>query len=530
MLSDQPFYKKYGFLLLVNTAIIVLMVCLLPVRFETNDDAMMLLIGSGVYSGTPDAHLVFINYIYGLLVSFLYTYLPGIEWYTILFLSIHVIATSIITWRIANTQTPIVRKLIYILLFYAIEIWFIRYIQFTTTAAICALSGIILFLQDKKYQKILAIILFLLASLIRFESAFLILIICSPLGINYIIEQYKSRSYISIALISLFFILPVITKAIDSEVYNNNDEWKKYKEYNDYRGKINDNPNAEYFTDLPSNLYKSDYTLFLSFFPDTGVFDNATVKHLYSEIKGVSFFEKITNIPQNIRGYWTYIAIFLIFGIIQIILLKDRPSRIVLLTTLILFALLLIYISLEAILKYRVFLSIIVAFSWVLFATGEKIKDIKLIYKYTPILLILIFFLIRYPIRMERHDKAREETILQQKHLLDNLKPSDGHIIAYGASMYPEFVSPFRISNFYKNNRFLGLGWMANIPFNNGILDSYKDLIDKNAIYLNHQNLDMVFILLKNSISIHYNIDIDYKIIGKEKDYMVVRLITRQTD
>jgi len=503
----------------------------MPVRFETNDDAMMLLIGSGVYSGTPDAHLVFINYIYGLLVSFLYTFIPGVEWYTILFLSIHVIAISIIIWRIVNTETPIIRKVIYVLLFYAIEIWFIKYIQFTTTAGICALSGILLFLQDKKYQKTLGIILFVLASLIRFESAFLILIICSPLGINYLVEKYKSRSYLSIALIPLFFILPIIAKSIDSKVYNSNDQWKKYKEYNDYRGKINDNPNANDFTDLPSKLYKSDYMLFLSFFPDTGVFDNATVKHLYAEIKGVSIFEKMSNIPQNIRGFWKYIAILFVFGIIQVILLKGRTSKIILSATLILFALLLIYISLEATLKYRVFLSITMAFSWILFTTGVGLKNMKSLYKYTSaaLLLLLIFLLIRYPIRIRRHDKEIAKTIEQQDRLFDKLKPSDGYIVAYGASMCPEHRSPFQISKCYKNNRFLGLGWMANIPFNNGILDSYKDMIDKNTIYIHNKAFELSFILFKNSISIHYDIDIDYEIIGNEDEYMIVRLITRQT-
>ena len=36
----------------------------LSIRFETNDDVVMLMISSGAYSGTPDYHLVFINVIW----------------------------------------------------------------------------------------------------------------------------------------------------------------------------------------------------------------------------------------------------------------------------------------------------------------------------------------------------------------------------------------------------------------------------------------------------------------------------------
>ena len=532
MSSSQTFYQKFSFILLINTVVIVLFVYLFPIRFESNDDAMMLLIGSGVYSGVPDPHLVFINYLYGALVSFLYTYLPYIEWYTTLFILIHIVSFSIIVWKIINTETPIIRKIIYILLFLSIEIWFLKYLQFTTTSAICALSGIILFIGDKKYQKILALLLFILASLIRFESAFLVLITCLPIGVSYFVKQCKTKSYFSIICLSLFFILPIVTKSIDSNIYNDDSEWKKYKEYNDYRGRINDNPNAQYLIDLPPHIHQSDYILFLSFFPDTGVFDNDTVKTLYADINGVKFLDKIHNIPANIQKFLFFIIILLVFGIIQYILLKDKNAKITLLTSLLLFVMLLIYISLEATLKDRVFLSIVLAFSWILFITGESIKDNKTIYGYTPILLVLAFLLIRFPIiKIRKHDrKVIETTMAQQRNLFQKLQPSDGYIIAYGASMCPEYIYPFKISETYKKNNFLGLGWLANIPFNIGKLDSYEDMIDKNLIYIHEGLFEKTFALLKNSILVHYDINVNYEIIDQEKDYMIFRLITENSD
>ncbi len=54
-------WNKYGLialLLVVNAAFFALMAWVMPIRFEENDDVMMCMIANGLYSGSPDAHLV----------------------------------------------------------------------------------------------------------------------------------------------------------------------------------------------------------------------------------------------------------------------------------------------------------------------------------------------------------------------------------------------------------------------------------------------------------------------------------------
>ena len=46
-----------------NTFIVLLLYAILPIGFESDDDAVMLMISSGVFSGTPDEHIVFSNFI-----------------------------------------------------------------------------------------------------------------------------------------------------------------------------------------------------------------------------------------------------------------------------------------------------------------------------------------------------------------------------------------------------------------------------------------------------------------------------------
>lgn len=523
--NSKKIYQNFSFLLIANAILLILLIHILPVRFETNDDVMMLLIGSGIYSGSPDAHLVFINYIYGSLVSFLYTHFPGIEWYTVLMISIHILSISIISWKILGSNTSLIRKVIYLFIFYCIEINLIVYLQFTTTASLCALSGIILFVSDNLSKKILALLIFTLASLIRFESVFLILIINIPFGVYFLIKRFQSKSYSCILLLPMFFILPVLGKIIDNRIYSNETKWSTYKEYNDYRGRINDNPNAESFNDLPANITQSDYVLFLSFFADTNVFDNETVKLLYSKIKGVNFENKLKNIPSNLYVHRRLIFLIFLLAIIQILFIKEKVNRLILISTTILFFFLLIYISLEAILKFRVFISMIMAFCWILFITGYNILNKRFKYLYILVLFLFSFYLIRHSVREYRHDKRIiSKTIEQQKYLLSNLKPSDGYIIAFGASLSPEFLPPFNISKFYSEHRFLGLGWMAKIPFNEGKLDSFLDFVDKNAVYTNRYNFDKAFPLIKHSIYTHYDLDVHYDIICETDEYLIYRL------
>ena len=54
--------------------------CATPV-YETNDDLVMQGIASGFYTGHPDGHLVFTNFLVGRALQFLYGNWGGCNWY-----------------------------------------------------------------------------------------------------------------------------------------------------------------------------------------------------------------------------------------------------------------------------------------------------------------------------------------------------------------------------------------------------------------------------------------------------------------
>ena len=50
--------------------------------YDINDDVAMRNVAAGVITGTPDAHLIHVKYVLGLVISGLYAVLPGLDWYS----------------------------------------------------------------------------------------------------------------------------------------------------------------------------------------------------------------------------------------------------------------------------------------------------------------------------------------------------------------------------------------------------------------------------------------------------------------
>lgn len=172
-MSKKGVAFTYSLALGAWVAIFLFMSWALSIRFETNDDVVMLMISSGAYSGTPDYHLVFINVIYGLLLKGLYFILPGLEWYTILFSLFHIVSFSIILWVYSKRITTAFGQLLLLLLLLVLQAQFIVGFQFTTTAAIVACAGLSLYFERGKKVRFFGLFLFFIGSLIRFEAAML---------------------------------------------------------------------------------------------------------------------------------------------------------------------------------------------------------------------------------------------------------------------------------------------------------------------------------------------------------------------
>ncbi|WP_101689392.1 hypothetical protein [Dysgonomonas massiliensis] len=527
------FFEKYIVHLIINSIVILLIAQLLPMNYESNDDTAMLLFSSGVYSGTPDAHLVFINYIYGFLVSSLYRIYSGIEWYTVLFVVIHVVSFSIITWRLAVSKYNNVFKIIFLSLFCLIEVYCISALQFTTTAAVCALGSLLLYVSgNKTCTQILAILLFLLASLIRFEAAFLIFIIYSPLIGYHILQSDSSRKKIIVFLV-LLVSLPVLAKQIDGCIYDSDESWKKYKEYNLYRGMINDNLTVLDEDQLPANITESDYRLLGNFFPDTDVFNVEVLKEISEKNKGTTSHDKFYRVVFNLLIYQYHVCIIIFISFLLFILLPAR-GRIILFCSLLLLTMSFIYMSIIGTLKPRVFVSTILALCWVLFALSGMVKvERKTIVSIFIISLLALFISLSVDISkwynglkgLNRAFIPAQETLREYV----KSRPQEEIIVPYQSALRFEIYSPWEISKEAQQYKFRCLGWLSTIPLNDGEVDSFLDIIDQKTILIGKNNYRLFMKNIKKSISHHYGIEIQDNIIFENELYYLLKL-TKKND
>lgn len=167
---------------LVYTILFILLNKIYTLRFSTNDDSAMLLISSGSYTGTPDNHLVFINFIYGSILNVLYNVMPSIEWYTILFIALNIFSLASLTTIICKLSYNIIHRVFLVVLMISIFVYGSTVLQFTLTAAITATAGLSLIYM--RQYRFIGFFLVIVASLIRFEAAILIFLMASSLFLD----------------------------------------------------------------------------------------------------------------------------------------------------------------------------------------------------------------------------------------------------------------------------------------------------------------------------------------------------------
>ncbi len=117
--------------------------------FETNDDRIISEIFSGAMTGVPEAHTYYVDYTLGFLLSSLYRITTAIPWYggmlvLFQFLCCFFIADAFLS-RCRNKKA-LLFALSFIALTYAAEIYVIASIQYTSTAAMLAITGYLCFL------------------------------------------------------------------------------------------------------------------------------------------------------------------------------------------------------------------------------------------------------------------------------------------------------------------------------------------------------------------------------------------------
>lgn len=530
-------YKSFWFSALINFAMFLIASWLLPIRYEELDDTTQLLFASGAYTGTPDAHLVFLNYIYGMFVTFLYNNIGGVEWYTVCFAIIHIISLSIITWRIFNTKMHRAWKICGILILYLLEFYFIHNFQFTTTAALCATAAIILLIKGSRIQQYCAVGIFTLAAFVRFDSAFLVLAVCSPALLFYILKQQKKIA--TLFPLILFALIPFVGSVVDRKIYEKDADWKAYREYNYYRGAISDNPNAIKMNAYPTFVDSTDFMLFRGVFPDISVVNNEKAKQIYDYVKDVSLVDKLGNVyirdkyPINLRTHRTALIAFCVITIFLIVFLEDRKMKYLVGGTTLMLLLLFSYICLEGMIKDRVFYSAILPYAFILLYVFTNLKREVIVRCGIALFVGMVVFLgIDLVKKRKNKNNSFETRAAETIDILKQAKPllgDDEILIAYLNAITIEALPPYSLSEFYKNNRYTIINWTSTIPFNKGRMDSFLDIVDKNVIVASEWDVEHNLPIIQQNILVNHGIQTVVESVAKSGGIHLIRITSVQS-
>ncbi len=490
----------------------------LPVIYEENDDAAMLLISSGAYSGSPDAHLVFSNYFYGLLLKSLYAATAEVEWYSIAIILTHFIAFAVILSDILSRKTEATLKAVFLLLFVATELTLLLYLQFTTTAAVSSLAGLILIRRSAQPAQIAGAIIFVVATLIRFDAAVLVLLVFLPQLLR---ESIKNRTPVwTSSLTTLVLSLSIVSafRYADHAAYSRVPNWDTYSQYNSLRGTINDNPNAWKAVGQREDIISdTDYSLLLSFFPDPSIVTIASLEGVRTSLGSVPFAEKLDNAFSSFMRYDTSLALILLATVSLAFYSSDTAHRVVLLSSLLIFLSLIIYISLDASLKYRVFLSASLPLFYH-FATSASPRSTR---KFVSFAYLLVFVSL-IPLTSallwtsfdiaKRNQQVQAEFKAQHDLLVDYLGDPAKRVVALLPDYALQGQSPFAISKTHFEGRIFFGGWFSGIPLNEHEFMSFAALIDGHGLLLKRKSAWLIP-LIARSIQQNYGIQVNSKIV-----------------
>ena len=272
-----------------------------------------------------------------------------VNWHTMFLLVMQFICFTIIGTLIVRKSNNKLSYLLYVIFASVCYTSLLQLIQYTSVAALLILTSFFIFInyieENKKSKKyiLLYIILFTIGIMIRMQS----LLIIAPFFAIYFVyklilflrKKLNKENIIKIIKHYLVFLgITVIVYLSNYIIYNTDDVYKNYMEYNDIRATLQDisyagyEENKEVFDEI--GWSKNDHYLFYTFnFGDENVYSKENLEKIYdykkqnNDIYNFDFdVEDILNsVIDQMKDILPYISlVFLGFFVVAIYTNKDK--------------------------------------------------------------------------------------------------------------------------------------------------------------------------------------------------------------
>gem|GEM_PF-2022471 len=281
--------------------------------YETSDDTMMNYIAAGTLNGEPSQYLVFSNYLEGVFLKWLFVRFPGINWYPLFLYSIQLLAFVQITYVLNKANSSRLFFGLYILIYAIFVVYVIINIQFTSTAFLAGIAGLLtlLHLIKNNTTKPLSILkmtgFLLLCVLVRWESYVGLLVITAPVLIYHFRKPVFSKKHFIYGVTLLF---PLLLIYVNLQCYASISSTHNYIQYQLATHKI-----LDYDSEMSANtlqqvdLTTTDYKLLNTYFwADDKVFTQEKIVQL------AGLKSNVLDLPKGVDVLVNYATSFLFYG------------------------------------------------------------------------------------------------------------------------------------------------------------------------------------------------------------------------
>ena len=342
--------KKYlVIVVIVNLLIFATVNLLFNIKYEQVDDFIIYNLYSGL-DGTYNIHGVYIHPMICLILSLLFRIIPIINWHSIFLLGAQFICFTLIGYNILKKNDNMVSIVLYTIFASIFYTSLLMMIQYTSVAALLISTSLVLLIdmnegQEKKSlkYKILIFTLFTIGLMTRMQS---LIIVLPFMGIYFITKLFefikmqtlKKEFWKLVKDYIIYFVITLVVYGSSLIIYDSNDMYKTYMEYNDIRTflqditKVSYDNNKEIFDEI--GWSKNDYYMFYTFnFGDENIYSKDNLEKIWNykiQKDGKYNFNKnlkevFDSFVSETMNTYTYISIFLIcLFIINVLINKEK--------------------------------------------------------------------------------------------------------------------------------------------------------------------------------------------------------------
>lgn len=311
--------KKPGFkIAIINIMIFAICNMIYSLKYEQVDDMIIYGLYSGL-DGTYNIHGVYIHPFICAILSTLYRIIPVINWHTIFLLSMQFICFSVIGTILVNRNNSPKSYIMYTIFASVCYTALLLLIQYTSVSALLIATAFFIIFdmieQNRKSKKrlIFASILFAIGIMTRMQS----ILIIAPFFAIYLIykfgkyiinktEENKKNIQELLKEYVVLVIIAIIVYVSNVLIYNTNETYKNYIEYNNLRAELQDlsytnyEENKKIFDEI--GWSKNDHYLFYTFnYGDENVYSKENLQKIidYKKENGEKY-----NLNKDINDVW----------------------------------------------------------------------------------------------------------------------------------------------------------------------------------------------------------------------------------